>query len=148
MRDRSPGAWATLLLAALLVLGASCSRTPPEQRLREQVSAMQAALEARDARAFMDGVGEEFVGNGGMDRAALQQVIRTQVLADMRIGITLTPTEVALHGDRATVRFTAMTTGGSGRFVPDRGQVYEVTSGWQDVDGQWRLYSAEWKPRL
>lgn len=133
------------MLAVLAVL-AGCSREPPEQRLRERISTMQAALEERNASAFMDGVAEDFAGPGGMDRAALQQTVRAQVLANASIGVTLGPAEVELQGQRATVRFSALATGGN-RFLPERAQAWEVTSGWRDGDGGWRLYYAEWKPR-
>ncbi|HET6397106.1 MAG TPA: hypothetical protein VFF91_09745 [Pseudoxanthomonas sp.] len=134
-----------LLAAATLLAG--CGRTPPEQRLRAQLESMQEALEGRRADDFMDGVAADFSGNGGIDRAALQQVVRMQVLANERIGLTLGPAEVRMQGDRATVRFAAMTTGGGGRLLPDRAGAWEVTSGWRDEDGQWRLYYAEWKRR-
>lgn len=132
-------------LAASMAL-AACSRAPPEQRLREQLSAMQAALEERRASDFMDGVADDFAGNGGMDRAAVQQVMRAQMLANTRIGLVVGPAEVEVVGDRASVRFSLVATGGSGRFLPERAQTWQVTSGWRDEDGQWRLYYAEWKP--
>lgn len=139
----------TALLAGGLTMAwllSGCLRTPPEQRLREQMASMQQALEQRQSAAFMEGVAEDFGGNGGMDRAALQQVVRAQVLVNADIGLTLGPAEVQLQGDRATVRFSAVATGGSGRFVPDHAQAWDVTSGWRDEDGHWRLYYAEWKP--
>ena len=140
-------AGALMLLAAVMLLAAGCSRSPPEQRLRTQLSTMQAALEERRAGDFMDGVAADFAGNDGMDRAALQQVVRAQVLANARIGLTLGPAEVALVDDRATVRFSAVASGGGGRIVPERAQAWDVTSGWRDEGGDWRLYNAEWKPR-
>lgn len=131
---------------AVACLLAGCTRTPPEQRLREQMAAMQQALEQRRPGTFMEGVAEDFGGNAGMDRAALQQMVRGQALVNASIGLTLGPAEVELLGNRATVRFSAIATGGSGRFVPDRAQGWSVTSGWRDEDGDWRLYYAEWKP--
>ncbi|UWX04587.1 hypothetical protein H1235_07725 [Pseudoxanthomonas sp. NC8] len=94
----------------------------------------------------MDGVAEDFGGNAGMDRAALQQLVRAQILVNADLGLTLGPAEVQLQGERATVRFSAVATGG-GRLLPDRAQAQEVTSGWRDENGQWRLYYAEWRPR-
>ncbi len=138
---------AAVLAMAVVLLAGACSRPPPEQRLREQLAAMQAALEERDARAFMDGVAADFSGNGAMDRAALQQLVRAQVLANASIGLTLGPADVELLGDRATVRFSVLATGGSGRLLPERGASWEVASGWRDEDGQWRLYYAEWQRR-
>lgn len=144
-RMRQGGAAAACLLVALLV--GACSRTPPEQRLREQMASMQQALEQRRAGDFMEGVAADFGGERGMDRAALQQVVRVQMLANSSIGLTLGPAEVELHGDRATVRFSAVATGGSGRFLPDSAQAWDVTSGWREEDGQWRLYYAQWAPK-
>lgn len=141
------GRFAAVVAMAVAVLAMACARTPPEQRLREQLSQMQAALEQRDARSFMEGVAEDFSGNGGMDRAALQQLVRAQVLANASIGVTLGPADVQFQGDRASVRFSAVSTGGSGRFVPDQAGAWEITSGWRDEDGQWRLYYADWKRR-
>ncbi|HEX7769612.1 MAG TPA: nuclear transport factor 2 family protein, partial [Dokdonella sp.] len=86
-----------MLLSLCLLVVAACSRTPPEQRLREQIGRMQAALEQRQARAFIDGVAEDFTGNGGMDRAALQQAVRAQVLANADIGLTLGPAQIELQ---------------------------------------------------
>ena len=107
--------WTVMLVVGLSV-AVACSRTPPEQRLRGQLSAMQ-------------------------------QAVRAQVLVIADIGLTLGPAQVELQGDRATVRFSAVASGGSGRWVPDRVQAWEIVSGWREEDGQWRLYYAEWTPK-
>ena len=130
------------LLAVLAFTG--CARTSPEQALRQQLEHMQASLEANDARAFMDGVAEDFVGKGGLDRAALQQGVRAQVLANRSLGVTLGPVEVDLHGSQATTVFTAITTGGNGAWLPERAQAWQVTAGWRERDGQWLLYHLDW----
>ena len=144
------GGWRASVVLALMIpllVAVGCSRSPPEQRLREQLGRMQAALEQRQPRDFMEGVAADFAGNGGMDRAALQQAVRAQVLVNADIGLTLGPAQVELQGDRATVRFSAVASGGSGRWVPDRVQAWEIVSGWREEDGQWRLYYAEWTPK-
>jgi hypothetical protein len=48
----------------------------------------------------------------------------------------------------ATVRFEAALTGGSGNVLPDAARLYGVETGWRLDDGEWRLTSASWKPRL
>ncbi|MCW4455157.1 nuclear transport factor 2 family protein [Flavobacterium sp. MXW15] len=140
--NRKP--WICLLsLLMLLVLG-GCQRQPPEQRLRETIAQMQAAVEARDSRAFMTHVAEDFAGNGGMDRAALQQMLRAQLLVNASVGVHPGPVSVELAGNTAVVRFTVALTGGSGRLLPERGRVQAITSGWREVDGRWQLYHAQW----
>jgi hypothetical protein len=54
---------------------------------------------------------------------------------------------VVVRGGTATVRVTALLTEGGGRFLPDSAQTYEITSGWREENGQWRVYYAEWKVR-
>ncbi|HBK47749.1 MAG TPA: hypothetical protein DDZ67_15235 [Xanthomonadaceae bacterium] len=133
-----------LLVACSLLLGA-CRREPPEQRLRARVEAMRDALQQRKPADFMAAVAADFVGNDGLDRAALQRMLQLQVLGNASIGATLGPMEVQMHGDRATVAFDALLTGaGAGRLLPERAQAYRVVSGWREEDGEWRLYRAEW----
>ncbi len=135
-----------LVLAALVVLVSACSRQTPDMRLRASVAQMHAALDERDPGDFMEHVAADFSGNGGMDRAALHNLLRAQLLANARIGATMGPLEVQLHGDHATVRFQVVLTGGNGRLLPERAGGYTVTSGWRDEDGQWRAYYADWRP--
>ena len=48
----------------------------------------------------------------------------------------------------ARVSFSAVLTGGSGRFLPDAAQSYAIITGWRVEDGDWRLYYAQWEPNL
>lgn len=136
---------AGLLLLALAAL-AACARDSPETALRAQLQRMQTAASERKASDFMEGVAADFVGNEGMDRAALHNLMRAQVLGNSTIGVTTGPVEIEEKDGQATLRFTVLLTGGSGRFVPDSAQTYSITSGWRIEDGEWRLYYAQWKP--
>jgi len=70
-----------LILAALLLLLAGCSRTTDEQRIRAAMAAMEQAMEARDPRAFMSHITEDFVGNEAeFDRNALANLLRIEAL--------------------------------------------------------------------
>lgn len=136
------------LLAIAIVLLASCSRDTPEQALRLKLQEMQTAAGEKEAGDFMDAVAEDFTGNDGMDRAALHNLLRMQMLANLSPGITTGPVQIEMQGERATVRFTVLLTGGSGRFLPDAVQGYSITSGWRMQEGAWRVYYASWQTRL
>lgn len=136
----------TVLLAVLLVLSlSSCGVEPPEERLRTRLGDMQTAMVERRPGDFMEGVAEDFTGNTGMDRAALQALLRVQMLRNSRIGVMTGPLDIAISGDRATVRFSAVLTGGDGGLLPERARAYQVTSGWREERGQWLLYYAAWE---
>lgn len=131
-----------------VALLAACSKPPAEQRLRERIGAMQDAIVAREVSVFMDGVADDFIGSGNLDRAALQQLVRLQVMRNAAIGATLGPIEVQLQGERATVEFDAVLTGGAGGLLPERAQGYRIKSGWRDGGDDWQVFSAEWTPLL
>lgn len=113
-----------------------------------QLQQMQAAASARDPGQFMEGITDDFSGSGGIDRAALHNLLRMQFLANATVTATIGPVATELHDDKATVRFSVVLTGGAGRVLPDSVQSYNVTSGWRLVDGEWKVYWAEWKPML
>ncbi|MBB4758445.1 ketosteroid isomerase-like protein [Xanthomonas campestris] len=123
-----------------------CTRAAPEQRLRATLETMHQAIEARDIGEAMAPVAEDFVGDQGLDAAGLRRLMQLQMLGNRRIGVTLGPVDVQLHDDTARVRFTALLTGGSGRWLPEQAQTYQVTTGWRLQDGDWQLYHAQWEP--
>lgn len=144
--DWGSACWLGLLLTLLVLAG--CRREPPEVRLRERISQMQKALEARNPGDFMDGVAEDFGSDSGMDRQALHNLLRAQVLRNASIGISLGPMEVSIQGERASVSFSAMATGGQGGLLPDSARPWAVTTGWRDSPDGWQLIHAQWQPIL
>jgi ketosteroid isomerase-like protein len=139
--------WLLVPIIALLLAG--CHRTPDEQRIRDAVAAMQAAVEARDPRGFMRHVSADFTGNDGQaDRDGLHNLLRAQVLRNESVGVTLGPIDVDLQGDRATVGVTVTLTGGSGGLLPEHGSIYSIVSGWKREGGEWKCFNAAWKRKL
>lgn len=138
-----------LVVALFIVLFAACARTPDEQRIRETIAAMQQAMEARQPRAFMAHVAEDFVGkDADFDRNALHNFLRVEVLRSDNVGVTLGPIDIDLQGDRASVHLTATITGGSGGLLPEHGGVYSIDSGWRKDGSEWRCITARWEQKL
>ncbi len=135
---------------ALIVLAlAACARQAPEQRLRQAVAQMQEAVEQGRPRDFMADVADDFIGNDALDHAGLDRLLRGQLLLNAKVGIRTGPLQVEMgQGDTATVRFSVLLTGGDGRFLPERGQLQQVTSHWRERDGRWQVYSASWAPAV
>lgn len=143
-----PRPW-TLALVVALALVAGCARPPPEQAVRQQIEAMQAAIDARDAGAVDDLLADDFIGEGGLDRQGARRLAAGLFLQYRDISAKLGPVTVELRGERnAVARFNVLATGGSGGLLPDSGQVYQVETGWRLVDGEWKLLSANWTPKL
>ena len=138
---------ALAMVAALAM--AACGRDTPEQAVRKQVDAMQAAIDARDAGAVHDLMAADFVGNDGMDRRAARQLAAAVFLRHRNVNAKVGPVDVELRGESdAIARFSVLATSGSGGLLPDSGQVYQVETGWRLVNGEWKLLNASWKPNL
>lgn len=137
-----------IVLTVLLCALPACTPDDPEAALRATVGQLQAALEARDAAAMQQHLADDFVGNGGLDRDGARRLAAAYLLRHRDVGVTLGPLDVALAPSHATVRFTAVLRGGTGRMLPEAAQVQDVETGWRLVDGEWKLVSARWSPAL
>lgn len=136
-------------LCACMLLVSACAADAPEQAVRAQVAAMQAAIDARDPGDVQALLAEDFIGNDGLDRRGARQLAAVTFLRHRDVGARLGPVEVELRGDTdAIARFSVLATGGSGALVPERGQLYQVETGWRLVDGEWKLLTARWTPTL
>lgn len=134
------------LAAAALTL-AACGRTPPEEQLRTRIAELQGAIEQRDLSALQEVMAGDFIGPDGMDRDGARRTAQLMFLRFRDVGVTLGPLDVAMRGEGAIVRCTAVLAGGAG-VLPESGQVYDVEMGWRLEGGEWRLVNARWKPRL
>lgn len=133
-------------LLAFVLLATGCTRPAPEQAVRAQLQALQAAIDARDAGAVAGLLADDFAGNDGMDRRAARQLAAGIFLRYRDVAARIGPVEVELRGKTdAVARFNMLATGGSGGLLPRRGQVYAVETGWCYIDGDWRLRSARWQ---
>lgn len=141
----------TALAVAWLLLGAAfgCSRVSPEQAVRQQLDALQSAIDARDARAVQGLLAEDFIGNDGIDRRGARQLAVAAFLQHGEIHVRLGPVKVTLRGKtEATAQFSVLATGGNGGLLPESGQVFDVETGWRLANGKWQLLNAHWSPEL
>jgi len=154
MRDtRGRAGWTRWAIALVLTCGlalAGCSREAPEDAIRAQVVALQAAIEHRSASDVAYVLDEDFIGPQNMDRRAARQMAAVLMLRHQRNGVLAGPVDVTLQGeDRATVRTRAALTGGDGSaLLPDSVQAWRIESGWRLRDGVWRITSLTWTPVL
>jgi len=137
-----------LALASLALLLSGCHTTPPEQKLRDTIAAMQAAGEKHETSKVMDSVAEDFAGPEGMDRKQFQLFLVGVSMQNRELGTTIGPLDIKIIGERATVAFTLGASGGAGGLLPDRAQIYQVETGWRMDSGDWKLISADWKEKL
>jgi ketosteroid isomerase-like protein len=137
-----------VVVVCLAVVMAACGRSAPEERLRETMGELQAAIEKKDAAAVADVLAEDFIGPGALDRAGARRMAQLMFLRHGSVGANVGPVAVEMQPGHATARFNVALTGGSGNLLPDAARLYDVTTGWREVDGEWRMTSVEWDARL
>jgi len=140
-------AWSAAGLALVLL---ACAGESPEARLRARVDDLQAAVEAREGSAIGDYIAADFIGPQAMDRDGATRMARGAFLRYRSVRVVVVgPVSVEMQGgEHARVRFDAALTGGSGGVVPDSARVWSVDTGWRVDEGEWRMTSAAWEPRL
>lgn len=133
-----------VLMVASGLLAGGCARPDAEQALRDRIASMQEAARERSASGVMAGIDTDFSGPHGLDRDGLGRLLRLQFMQHRSVGVRLGSLDVEMFEERARVRFTAVLTGGSGRFVPDTGRIYDVETAWRREGNDWRLITAQW----
>ncbi len=130
------------LSLALLAVLSSCASDTPEARLRQTIDTMEEAVEARQPGDFIEHVSEDFTGDHGLfDRQGLRMFLAQQMLGAEHINVVTGPLDITLQGERATVKVTAIVTGG--RWLPEQGETLALTTGWRLEDGEWVCFRAE-----
>lgn len=134
----------TILIVLSCLLSVGCSRRPDDEAIRAAISAGAASVEAHRGKEVLDLVTDDFVGNDGIDRAGLANLVRAQLLGANALGVRIGSVTVELHGDRAVAHFDADITDSSGRWIADRATTVHFETGWRREDGAWRCYNAKW----
>ncbi len=134
-----------LAMAALVTLTA-CARPAAEEQIRTQLQGMSDAVADGNARSFMTPIAEDFAADTWqLDRRGARLLLHRELQAHQRIRVRLFDIEVDLTSDdRATARFQAVLTGGSG-LVPEQGSWYRVQTGWRRSGSDWELINASWQ---
>ena len=132
----------------LVAIATACSEPPGiEQQVTAEIHAMEAEIEAGERLAFMSHVSEDFRGQGGaMGRDQLRAYIVLQSNRYKNLEARLFPISVKeISATEAAAEFKALLTGGPG-WIPEDGQLYQISTHWRLEDDDWRLVSAYWEP--
>ena len=143
-------AWCLIPFAFLFLLSA-CGKEPSvEQQVIASLETMEADAEEGHFVDFMSHVAKNFKGQQGqLGRQDFQRFMMLQINKNRRVYATFFPIKVigtpALEGEpEATATFRLLVTGGEG-FLPERGQLFDVSTSWVREGGDWLLLGADWE---
>lgn len=136
-------------LCALALALTACTRAPDEERIRTALAELETAVEAKQLGPVREHVLEQFSAQGGaVDRQAFLNLIRAAFLTNQSVEISISDIRIQIAGGRAEVSAKVLMLGGSGRLLPERGQVYAVDSVWRLDGDEWKVHQAEWQAGL
>lgn len=136
------------LVLCLLLSLLGCGKVPPvAEQIRATIAEMETLAEEGQRGAFMEKVADQFSGQGGtLSREEFRNYLLLQWNRNQRIYAQLFTIEVQNQGPaHASAQFRALLTGGRG-LIPERGQLYSITTTWVAQDDEWLLSSATWEP--
>jgi hypothetical protein len=137
--------WYLVMVVAAVLL--SCSPEPSvEQQVIGVIQDMEAQVEAGERRSFMEHVAADFIGQDPiMTHDQLSAMIMVELMRHQRVHVQVFPIQVTptMPGE-AEAYFKVLLTGGPG-LLPDRGQMFNITSRWLEQDEEWLLQSARWE---
>jgi len=147
MANRPRKSWAIVMLLAALLLTACREELSVEQQVIASLESMEQSAEEGRHLDFMSYVADDFRGQyGGMDRREFHRFMIFQMSENRRLQAQFFPIRVKeTNADQASAKFNILVTGGGG-LLPDRGQLFEVETGWVLDDGDWLLSEANWEP--
>ncbi len=137
-------------IACCLIIGLSvsaCSRTAPEEAIRQAMADMQAGAEARKASQVLESVADSFLGKQYMDKAQLRRFLIGLFLRHKKINVVLTKLDIQLNPQDplwAKMQGTVLVTG-SESTLPSEGRLLSFNGEWQSIDGQWLLVRLQWE---
>jgi len=127
---------------------AGCSHPPDETRIRDAITAMQAAAESREASGVLDHIGNDFTGQKGqVDRSELARILKLEFLRKEGFDVSLGTIAIEIEGDRATATFDMTVGDASRRWLPSGRETFAVISGWRREGSEWVCYNATWTER-
>ena len=138
------------ILCAVLSMASlsGCRHKPDEEQVRQAIASLAHAAETDDTGGVIKPLSDDFDGNAGdLDKRALANMMRLIALRGDHVGVTTGPVTIEHRGDRIVATLTVTLTSG-GHVLPDQLGVYQIESAWRRDDGQWRCYSAKWKPPM
>jgi hypothetical protein len=150
---RRATAYTLILLQALWLAG--CGKpAPAEEAIAAAISDMASALEQREASPIVARLHDDLIIregiHGALGKEQAGRMLTATFFRHKNISVVLTNIEVtpdSIRDDRASARFNALVTGGSGGMLPDRAQLYRISSEWQLAD-DWQLIALEAKRAL
>jgi len=144
---RGGGSW-TVVLLAVAMGAATCNSEPdtPEARLRGALQRAEAAAEARDLAPLRELIAEDYQDALGHEKRDLVRFLAGLFLRHQHIHLLTRTSALEVTGERARATVMAAMAANAADLDSLRADLYRFDLRFAEVDGDWLLREAQWRP--
>lgn len=127
----------------------SCSQPlPDEQQIRQAISEMEKAAEAKESGPILAYLADDFIANKTYRKANIRGMLLLHYRQNQHVHVYLHIKDLHITDDRAKLTCQVILAGRGEKIVPERAKAMQIHSSWQKRDGKWRVVRAQWRDPL
>ncbi len=137
-----------VLLYLLITLSSltflSCDKTSELSKLKQKINVLVDAVEKHQKKNIANVLAQDFLTGKNLNKLQFLFYIDYQFKRNKNISISIIDREVRFNEKNADVIFKVLLLG-SNDWLPERGQIYNVTSRWKKEKGDWVISRLRWQ---
>ncbi|MCK4865709.1 MAG: hypothetical protein KAT06_09855 [Gammaproteobacteria bacterium] len=137
-----------ILLYLLIILSSltflSCDKTSALSKLNQKINVLVNAVEKHQVENIANVLAQDFLTDKALNKPQFLFYIDYQFKRNKNISISILDKEVRFNEKNADVIFKVLLLG-SNDWLPERGQIYNVTSRWKKEKGDWVISRLRWQ---
>ena len=136
-----------ILLYLLITLSSltflSCDKTSELSKLKQKINVLVDAIEKHQMKNIANVLAQDFLTDKNLNKPQFLFFVDYQFKRNKNISISFLDKEIRFNEKNADVIFKVLLLG-SNSWLPERGQIYNVTSRWKKEQGDWVMSRLRW----
>jgi hypothetical protein len=136
-----------ILLYLLIILSSltflSCDKTSELSKLNQKINVLVDAVERHQIKNIDNVLARDFLTDKNLNKPQFLFFVDYQFKRNKNISISVLDKEIRFNEKNADVIFKVLLLG-SNNWLPERGQIYNVTSRWKKEKGDWVMSRLRW----
>ena len=125
----------------------SCSKTSDVDVLKQRIDELITHIEQHNEQGIKDYLSNDFSASQRFNKVQFFIFVRHHFKRNKSISVTVLDKKITHYEDYADVTANALLLG-SNEWLPERGQIYTVTSRWKKESGDWVMSRLRWEKEL
>lgn len=138
-----------ILFAAPLLFLVSCTSAPPKEEIRQALTELITAIEAKKHRTVTNKLTKTFLGNNRLNQRSMSALVFRYYLRHQYIKIYTIVNSIEITSKKrsktqqAIMTFHAALTSTTS-VLPEHMRIFKITAYWEKSAGSWKMSKANW----